>query len=121
MSAWLSRAIVIQRCRAPVPLAPLAPIAGAQRRRSAPIGANDAIGTAVSVDHGACCPRRSADDPAADESAITAADWLAQHDERATIPKFEGGLSRPEAEWLAQADTVTTLGPQPSQSDGRKP
>ncbi|WP_191971054.1 DUF3987 domain-containing protein [Methylobacterium soli] len=104
-----------------VPLVPLVPIAAAQRRGSAPIGANDAIGTGVPVDHRTFSPRRPAGDPAAAEPLITAADWLAHYEERAAICELDGGLPRPEAEQLAQADTIAALGPQPSPADRRMP
>ena len=121
MSAWLSRAIAAQRCGPPVPLVPIAPIAGAQRRGSAPIGTNGTIGTGVPVDRRTFSPRRPTGDPAADEPLITAADWLAHYEERAAIREFDGGLPRPEAKRLAQADTIAALGPQPSPPDRRMP
>ena len=60
--------------------------------------------------------------PLADRTiAITSADWLDHYEERAAIREFDGGLPQPEAERLAQADTVTALGPRPTQTDGRRP
>ena len=121
MSVWLARAIAAQRCGPPVPIVPIAPIAGAQGGRSAPIGTNGTIGTGVPVDRGTLSPRRPASDPAAGKPLITAADWLAHYEERAAIREFDGGLPRPEAERLAQADTIAALGPHPFQPDRRMP
>jgi len=41
------------------------------------------------------------------------ADWFAHFEEGAAIREYEGGLDRAEAERLALAKTIATLGPQP--------